>query len=52
MALCVFDPAGSPPGSTFAQMVGHTDMKMIEQRYGHLYESAAQKEIDRIDQVR
>jgi integrase len=36
---------------TVAQMVGHTDLKMIQQRYGHLYDNAAQKEIDRIDQA-
>ena len=37
---------------TESKMVGHADMKMIEQRYGHLYESAAQKEIDRVDEAR
>jgi len=33
---------------TVAEMVGHTDLKMIKERYGHLYESAAQEEIDRV----
>jgi integrase len=31
-----------------SKMVGHTDLKMIEQRYGHLYESELQKKIDRL----
>jgi integrase len=31
-----------------SKMVGHTDLKMIEKRYGHLYESELQKKIDRI----
>jgi integrase len=31
-----------------SKMVGHTDLKMIERRYGHLYESELQKKIDRI----
>ena len=31
-----------------AKMVGHTDLKMIERRYGHLYEHALQEKIDRL----
>ena len=31
-----------------AKMVGHTDLKMIERRYGHLYESELQKKMDRL----
>jgi integrase len=29
-----------------AKMVGHTDLRMIEKRYGHLYVDALQKKID------
>lgn len=29
-----------------AEMVGHTDLRMIEKRYGHLYVDALQKKID------
>lgn len=36
---------------TVAKMVGHTTLTMIEERYGHLIVSAAQKEIDRIAEV-
>lgn len=32
-----------------SKMVGHTDLKMIEKRYGHLYESELQKKIDRLE---
>jgi integrase len=35
-----------------SKMVGHTDLKMIEKRYGHLYESELQKKIDRISAER
>jgi hypothetical protein len=31
-----------------AKMVGHTTLKMIEDRYGHLYANAVQEEIDRL----
>jgi integrase len=31
-----------------AKMVGHTDLKMIERRYGHLYDDALQEKIDRL----
>jgi integrase len=31
-----------------AKMVGHTDLKMLERRYGHLYEHALQEKIDRL----
>ena len=31
-----------------AGMVGHTDLRMIESRYGHLYEHALQEKIDRL----
>ncbi len=31
-----------------AKMVGHVNLKMIEQRYGHLYEHELQKKIDRV----
>ncbi len=31
-----------------AKMVGHTDLKMIERRYGHMYEHALQEKIDRL----
>jgi integrase len=31
-----------------SKMVGHTDLKMIERRYGHLYADALQEKIDRI----
>jgi integrase len=31
-----------------SKMVGHTDLKMIERRYGHLYEHALQEKIDRL----
>jgi integrase len=31
-----------------AKMVGHTDLKMIERRYGHLYESELQQKMDRL----
>jgi hypothetical protein len=30
-------------------MVGHTTLGMIEQRYGHLYESELQKKIDHLE---
>jgi integrase len=33
---------------TVVKIVGHTDLKMIEKRYGHLYERDAQEEMDRI----
>jgi integrase len=33
---------------TVVKIVGHTDLKMIERRYGHLYERDAQQEMDRI----
>ena len=33
-----------------SKMAGHTDLKMIERRYGHLYESELQKKIDRLGQ--
>lgn len=32
-------------------MVGHTDLKMIEKRYGHLYESELQRKIDRLETI-
>ena len=31
-----------------AKMVGHTDLKMIERRYGHLYESELGKKMERL----
>lgn len=31
-----------------SQMVGHSKVTMIEQRYGHLYEHALQEKIDRL----
>jgi integrase len=31
-----------------AKMVGHTDLKMIERRYGHLYDSELQQKMDRL----
>jgi integrase len=31
-----------------SKMVGHADLKMIEQRYGHLYTDALQEKIDRL----
>jgi hypothetical protein len=33
---------------TIPKMVGHTSLKMIERRYGHLYLDALQQKIDRI----
>jgi hypothetical protein len=32
-------------------MLGHTDTKMIEKTYGHLYESAFQAKVDALDTV-
>jgi integrase len=34
-----------------SKMVGHSDLKMIEKRYGHLYESELQKKIDRLGEA-
>ena len=31
-----------------SKMVGHTTVKMIEDRYGHLYKSELQKRVDRL----
>jgi integrase len=31
-----------------SKMVGHTDLKMIEKRYGHIYEEELQKKVDRL----
>jgi hypothetical protein len=33
---------------TESKMVGHTDFRMSEERYGHLYQHALQEKIDRI----
>lgn len=33
-----------------AKMVGHTDLRMIESRYGHLYETALQEKIDQLSE--
>jgi integrase len=34
-----------------AKMLGHTDTKMVERIYGHLYESAFQAKVDALDAV-
>jgi len=34
-----------------AKIVGHTNLKMIEQRYGHLYVDALQEKIDRLGEA-
>jgi integrase len=34
-----------------AKMVGHTSLKMIERRYGHLYVDALQEKIDRLGET-
>jgi hypothetical protein len=42
------EPKGPTIYAEVAKMVGHTDLKMIERRYGHLYESELRKKFDRL----